>query len=105
MTTDGTYSWITSSSPALLTPILDGMTYLAAREKVLKRNPYGYVPTEWICILFVVLFSVSTGMSMVSISSRRHDTPHPSIRSPSRWTGHPMPSMVAPDHPMCRWDT
>jgi len=24
------------------------------------RNPYGYVPTEWICILFIVLFSIST---------------------------------------------
>lgn len=66
MTTDGIYSWITSSSLALLTLIIDGMAYLVAREKVLKRNPYGYVPTEWICILFVVLFSVSTGMSVVS---------------------------------------
>ncbi|PIL26020.1 transporter [Ganoderma sinense ZZ0214-1] len=24
------------------------------------RNPYGYVPTEWICILFIALFAVST---------------------------------------------
>ncbi|OSX62459.1 hypothetical protein POSPLADRAFT_1046756 [Postia placenta MAD-698-R-SB12] len=23
------------------------------------RDPYGYVPTEWICILFIVLFSLS----------------------------------------------
>lgn len=27
------------------------------------HNPYGYVPTEWICILFVALFAVSTGES------------------------------------------
>ncbi|KAH9829050.1 uncharacterized protein C8Q71DRAFT_791987 [Rhodofomes roseus] len=26
-----------------------------------NQNPYGYVPTEWICILFLVLFSLSTG--------------------------------------------
>lgn len=26
-----------------------------------RKNPYGYIPTEWICILFVVLFSISTG--------------------------------------------
>ena len=26
-----------------------------------SQNPYGYLPTEWICILFLVLFSVSTG--------------------------------------------
>ena len=26
-----------------------------------NQNPYGYLPTEWICILFLVLFSLSTG--------------------------------------------
>ncbi|PCH41942.1 RTA1-domain-containing protein [Wolfiporia cocos MD-104 SS10] len=26
------------------------------------RNPYGYVPTEWICILFIVLFGISTAI-------------------------------------------
>jgi hypothetical protein len=25
------------------------------------NNPYGYIPTLWICILFVVLYSISTG--------------------------------------------
>ncbi|KDQ58307.1 hypothetical protein JAAARDRAFT_128618 [Jaapia argillacea MUCL 33604] len=24
------------------------------------RNPYNYIPTEWICVLFVILFSLST---------------------------------------------
>ncbi|KAI0711086.1 RTA1 like protein-domain-containing protein [Fomitopsis betulina] len=27
-----------------------------------RKNPYGYIPTEWICILFVVLFSISTAV-------------------------------------------
>ncbi|KAI0827219.1 RTA1-domain-containing protein [Trametes gibbosa] len=36
---------------------------IAARAGVhVQRNPYGYVPTEWICILFIVLFSISTAI-------------------------------------------
>ncbi|KZT64813.1 RTA1-domain-containing protein [Daedalea quercina L-15889] len=27
-----------------------------------RNNPYGYTPTEWICILFLVLFSLSTAI-------------------------------------------
>ncbi|TBU31275.1 RTA1-domain-containing protein [Dichomitus squalens] len=35
------------------------------------NNPYGYVPTKWICILFIVLFSVSTIIHLVqAIRSR-----------------------------------
>ncbi|TFY57327.1 hypothetical protein EVJ58_g7087 [Rhodofomes roseus] len=30
-----------------------------------NQNPYGYVPTEWICILFLVLFSLSTALHSV----------------------------------------
>ncbi|KAI0635442.1 RTA1-domain-containing protein [Trametes polyzona] len=33
---------------------------LAASEAEHHESPYGYVPTEWICILFIALFSVST---------------------------------------------
>ena len=37
--------------------------YAAAPTMVLDQRiyPYGYIPTEYVCILFVVLFSVSTG--------------------------------------------
>ncbi|KAH9912224.1 RTA1 like protein-domain-containing protein [Fomitopsis serialis] len=34
-------------------------------RKLLKHNPYGYVPTEWICILFLVLFAVTTVLHTV----------------------------------------
>ena len=27
-------------------------------------NPYNYVPTEWVCILFLALFGISTSMSL-----------------------------------------
>ena len=33
------------------------------------RNPYGYVPTQWICAVFVVLFSLSTGAPMSFVVS------------------------------------
>ncbi|KAI0721809.1 RTA1 like protein-domain-containing protein [Fomitopsis betulina] len=35
----------------------DRAAHLIARVDI---NPYGYVPTEWICILFIVLFFIST---------------------------------------------
>ncbi|KAI0718446.1 RTA1-domain-containing protein [Cerioporus squamosus] len=38
-------------------------TLAAAPAKVTyapRVSPYGYIPTEWICILFIVLFSLST---------------------------------------------
>lgn len=33
---------------------------MATPTHKVRRPPYGYVPTEWICILFVVLFSITT---------------------------------------------
>ncbi|KDQ58324.1 hypothetical protein JAAARDRAFT_176226 [Jaapia argillacea MUCL 33604] len=35
------------------------------------HNPYNYVPTEWICILFVVLFSVSTLLHILQATRYR----------------------------------
>ncbi|KAI8970658.1 RTA1-domain-containing protein [Trametes punicea] len=35
---------------------------VARTIKYSPTNPYGYVPTEWICIIFVVLFSVVTAI-------------------------------------------
>ena len=29
-----------------------------------NRNPYNYVPTKWVCILFIALYGTSTGMSL-----------------------------------------
>ncbi|TFY57325.1 hypothetical protein EVJ58_g7088 [Rhodofomes roseus] len=40
-------------------------------RKLLNRNPYGYVPTEWICILFIVLFSVSTLLHAIQATRYR----------------------------------
>ncbi|KAG8773588.1 hypothetical protein FRC12_002452 [Ceratobasidium sp. 428] len=36
--------------------------YQLAKVHEVKGSLYGYVPTRWICILFVVLFSVSTSV-------------------------------------------
>ena len=30
-------------------------------EQVNELSAYGYVPTEWVCIMYVVLFSITTG--------------------------------------------
>jgi len=34
-------------------------------RKLLNHNPYGYVPTEWISILFLVLFAVTTALHTI----------------------------------------
>ncbi|EPS93213.1 hypothetical protein FOMPIDRAFT_1044241 [Fomitopsis schrenkii] len=36
-----------------------------------NQNPYGYMPTEWICILFLVLFSLSTAIHFVEMIHTR----------------------------------
>ncbi|KAI1789689.1 RTA1-domain-containing protein [Ganoderma leucocontextum] len=40
------------------------------------HNPYGYVATEWICILFIALFAVSTSPPLAALVA----TPHRSAR-------------------------
>ncbi len=42
-------SAVPSASPTQLAPVTAH-----------HHNPYGYVPTEWVCILFIALFAVST---------------------------------------------
>ncbi|KAI0368536.1 RTA1-domain-containing protein [Pilatotrama ljubarskyi] len=37
---------------------------LAARAAEHHRSPYGYVPTEWICIMFIALFAVSSAIHL-----------------------------------------
>jgi len=37
------------------------LIHLAARAAHHNGSPYGYTPTFWICVLFVVLFSFTTG--------------------------------------------
>ncbi|CCM03424.1 uncharacterized protein FIBRA_05555 [Fibroporia radiculosa] len=39
---------------------IDGFKGVVVQKGTDKLNPYGYVPTEWICALFVALFSFST---------------------------------------------
>ncbi|CCM06794.1 uncharacterized protein FIBRA_09094 [Fibroporia radiculosa] len=46
----------------------------AVRAKVKSHessSPYGYVPTEWICVLFVALFSLSTAMHTAQAARTR----------------------------------
>ena len=33
------------------------------------NSPYSYVPTEWVCIILVVLFGISTGEDTTKLSS------------------------------------
>ncbi|KAI0353300.1 RTA1-domain-containing protein [Trametes cingulata] len=42
---------------------ITSVAILAARAER-HRSPYGYVPTEWICILFIALFGVSTAIHL-----------------------------------------
>lgn len=44
-----------------LMAIVDRPAFEARATHTGPDGPYGYVPTEWICILFVVLFSVTSG--------------------------------------------
>ncbi|KAI0327744.1 RTA1-domain-containing protein [Cubamyces sp. BRFM 1775] len=34
-------------------------------ESIDELSPYGYVPTQWICILFIVLYGVTTGIHAI----------------------------------------
>ncbi|KZT64812.1 RTA1-domain-containing protein [Daedalea quercina L-15889] len=55
-------------------PIVQGiMRALDARDSSddFTENPYGYVPTEWICILFLVLFSLSTAIHFFQLVHTR----------------------------------
>ncbi|KAH7344630.1 RTA1 like protein-domain-containing protein [Rhizoctonia solani] len=42
-------------------PIVQGIQQLAKVQEI-QGSLYGYVPTRWICILFVVLYAVSTAL-------------------------------------------
>ncbi|EIW56106.1 RTA1-domain-containing protein [Trametes versicolor FP-101664 SS1] len=37
---------------------------VAAQTQRAHRSPYGYVPTEWICILFIALFAITTSVHL-----------------------------------------
>ncbi|KAJ3488238.1 hypothetical protein NLI96_g2984 [Meripilus lineatus] len=44
--------------------IVDRPAFEARATHTGPDGPYGYVPTEWICILFVVLFSVTSALHL-----------------------------------------
>lgn len=61
-------------------------------EQINELSSYGYVPTEWICILYLVLFGLTTGTLETS------PLPNCLLTSPSSRTLLPnnlVPPMVA----------
>ena len=63
------------------------------------HNPYGYVPTEWICILFIALFSVSTSEYHSFLSEHHRECAYsPTPASRTHRPGLPLAPLVAPPY-------
>jgi hypothetical protein len=56
---------------------MSSISVLRRDERSSSDSPHGYIPTEWICILFIVLFSCTSLLHTVQAIRYRCIIPYP----------------------------